>query len=130
MRTTPLLLLPLVLAACGSSEEPAAPSGNGGSTELTADVEGGKAYYNQTCIPCHGALGGGDGDAAASLDPKPRDLSDAAWQDSVDDDYLRKIIQYGGAAVGKAATMPANPLLGSQPEVLEGVIQFVRSLEK
>ena len=34
----------------------------------------GKASYETNCATCHGAKGRGDGDAAAALDPKPRNL--------------------------------------------------------
>ena len=134
MKLHNLLLLSLVtaLASCGSSEEPTKTTDDSAktTTEATADVAAGKAYYVQTCIPCHGEGGQGDGAASANLVPKPRDLTDSAWQASVDDEYLHKIVQYGGAAVGKAATMPANPVLGSQPEVLDGVVAYIRTLKK
>jgi mono/diheme cytochrome c family protein len=81
------------------------------------------------CTPCHGAEGRGDGVASASLIPKPRNFHDAAWQSSVQDDYLAKIIQYGGAAVGKSPTMPANPDL-RDPAVIQALALHVRSLAK
>ncbi len=108
------LALSLTLGSCGSS----------------VDVSSGRKFYKETCTTCHGSRGKGDGPASAALEPKPRDLSDATWQASVTDEYLRKIIQYGGQAVGKEPTMPPNPVLGSQADVMESLVAFVRSLER
>lgn len=83
--------------------------------------------FTSLCATCHGAQGRGDGAAAASLNPKPRDYSDKAWQASVTDDQLREVILKGGAAVGKAATMPASPQLETKPEVLTELVKMVRA---
>ncbi len=124
----------LALAACGSSEQPASTGDSATATStapaLPTDLEGGAKYFATTCTPCHGAGGKGDGAASAALDPKPRDLTDSAWQATIEDDYLLKIIQYGGSAVGKQPTMPPNPVLASKPEVLNGLVAYVRSLAK
>lgn len=37
----------------------------------------GKAIFDTRCAPCHGMDGGGDGPAAAAIDPKPRNFRDA-----------------------------------------------------
>src|SRR5215510_15612961 len=39
-----------------------------------ASIAGGKALFAQHCAACHGPRGGGDGPAAAALNPKPPDL--------------------------------------------------------
>ncbi len=124
-----ILLPPLFLLSCGASDDaPKAGSSTAtGPKEVAIDLEGGATFFAETCTPCHGAKGKGDG---APLVPKPRDLTDKAWQDSVDDEYIRKIIQYGGSAVGKAATMPANPVLASKPGVMKGLIAHIRNLAK
>ncbi len=54
------LLASLVLAAAPAP-----------SKELS---EKGKATFDINCVPCHGATGTGDGPAAASLNPKPRNF--------------------------------------------------------
>jgi len=46
--------------------------------ETKGDPAAGKEKYDQICASCHGPGGKGDGPAAAALDPKPRDLSDAS----------------------------------------------------
>ena len=86
--------------------------------------------YKNRCTVCHGATGKGDGDGSAALDPKPRDFTSAEWQAEVTDDHLTKIIVYGGAAVGKAPTMPANPDLDAKPEVVAELVKYIRGLGK
>jgi len=133
LKTLLLLALPIAFASCGS-EEPATTDGGGtaanNTPEVPTDIAAGAEFFATTCTPCHGPTGKGDGAASAALVPKPRDLTDVAWQDSVDDAYIAKIIQYGGAAVGKQPTMPANPVLGSQPEVLNGLVAHIRTLSE
>jgi mono/diheme cytochrome c family protein len=82
------------------------------------------------CALCHGANGKGDGSAAAALNPKPRDYSDAAWQRSVTDEQIEKIIVGGGAAVGKSPMMPANDDLASKPEVVKALRVTIRAFGK
>src|SRR2546430_1702524 len=72
-RVAPALAAPLaLLAACGSG---AAGPGTGSGT----DVARGKGIYETRCAPCHGIGGGGDGPAAAAIQPQPRDLRDPAF---------------------------------------------------
>ena len=87
-----------------------------------------KEIFSSRCIPCHGPAGKGDGPASAALNPKPRNLSDPVWQKSVTDEYIEKIVKYGGSAVGKSPMMPANPDLNAKPAVVTGVRVVVRSL--
>jgi mono/diheme cytochrome c family protein len=86
--------------------------------------------FASRCAACHGAAGRGDGAAAASLTPKPRNYTDATWQKSVTDEQLRRIIVEGGLAVGKSAGMPPNPDLTARPEMLEGLVGIVRSFAR
>jgi len=88
-----------------------------------------KEIFENRCTVCHGTQGKGDGPGSAALDPKPRDLTSAEWQESVDDEHLRKIVVYGGSAVGKSAAMPANPDLDAKPEVVAELVKVIRSLE-
>ena len=82
--------------------------------------------YKSRCTMCHGTSGKGDGPAGAALNPKPRDLGDPAWQKSVTDEHIEKIIQAGGAAVGKSPLMPANPDLNTKPDVIKALRALVR----
>ncbi len=87
-------------------------------------------YFSQRCVACHGADGKGDGPAAAALNPKPRAYTDAAWQASVSDEELRKVILEGGAATGKSPLMPASPDLQDEPELVDGLVKKVRGFAK
>jgi mono/diheme cytochrome c family protein len=93
-------------------------------------VEEAKQIFATRCFTCHGPEGKGDGPGSAALEPKPRNFQDAAWQDSVTDEHIEKIIQYGGAAVGKSPTMPGNPDLMSKPEVVRALAAHVRGLAR
>jgi mono/diheme cytochrome c family protein len=82
--------------------------------------------FTTRCTACHGARGAGDGAAAAALNPKPANFTLAAWQKSVTDDQIEKVIVAGGAALGKSPLMTANPDL--KPEVVKALREHVRSL--
>ncbi len=120
-----------LLVTAGCSKPKPAPEAEAENTAsqpatVTPDVEKGKEVFNQRCVPCHGSTGHGDGPASASLNPKPRKFADGTWQSQVTDDYIEKIIQLGGAAVGKSPAMPSNPDLQSQPQVVAGLRTVVR----
>ena len=107
-------------AAPAAPAKPASPA-----PDATAKAE---TIFTTRCVTCHGPQGAGDGPASAGLTPPPRNFRDAAWQSSVTDDYLGKIISYGGAAVGKSPAMPGNPDLITQRDVLAALIAKIRSL--
>lgn len=99
------------------------------AAEPEADpVEVAAGLFKDRCTVCHGATGKGDGEGSAALDPKPRDFTSAEWQASVTDEHIQKIIVYGGMAVGKSPTMPANPDLDAKPEVVAELVKVVRGL--
>jgi mono/diheme cytochrome c family protein len=129
LRKTLILILFTGAAACGKSSdsESSEPRARGGKPTAAspAQKEADQIFVNR-CTPCHGPSGGGNGPASASLSPKPRDLRDPAWQGSVTDDHIEKVIQYGGAAVGKSAAMPANPDLNDKPQVIDALRAKVR----
>jgi mono/diheme cytochrome c family protein len=122
--------------ACGSSEESggneprvsaeaAAPAAAAASP---AAAEEAAAIFDSRCFTCHGPEGAGDGPASAGLTPPPRNFQDAEWQASVTDEYIGKIIRYGGAAVGRSPAMPGNPDLNGKPEVVAALVVRIRSL--
>jgi mono/diheme cytochrome c family protein len=102
----------------------AAPAGAPGD----AAVAEAKQIFATRCMTCHGAQGAGDGPAAAALNPRPRNFQEAAWQQSVTDAHLEKIILYGGAAVGMSPAMPGNPDLTDKAEVVRALVAHVRGL--
>ncbi|HXG31329.1 MAG TPA: cytochrome c [Thermodesulfobacteriota bacterium] len=93
--------------------------------ETKGDPAAGKEKFQQICASCHGAEGKGDGVAAAALDPKPRDLSDAAYVSGLTDDHIFKTVKEGGAAVGKSALMPAWGGTLSDEDI-KNVIAYIR----
>lgn len=87
-----------------------------------------KKNYGLFCVSCHGADGKANSGAALAMNPKPRNLTDAAWQESVDDAHLVKVLQEGGAAVGLSVTMPAWGASMSD-EQIDGLVAYIRSLK-
>ena len=144
-------LFVLVLAtgsACGKGDKPPPPTsgspnaktesgpstgggggGGGGGAAPAGDADAqARALFRDTCAMCHGVSGKGDGQAAQSLNPKPRDYTDAAWQASVTDEQIKTIILEGGQAVGKSPSMPAmKAQLADKPEVLDALVRLIRS---
>lgn len=94
-----------------------------------ADRKQAEEIFSTRCTPCHGPAGMGNGPASAALTPPPRNFHDKAWQGAVTDDHIEKIIQYGGAAVGKSAGMPPNPDLVDKP-VVKALRERIRSFGK
>lgn len=103
--------------------------GGGDDVNVEAQAEATKIFI-QRCAACHGTNGAGDGPAAASLSPKPRNLQDPEWQASVDDAYIEKIIKLGGMGVGKSAAMPPNPDLAENEAVVKALRVKVRQLKR
>jgi len=89
-------------------------------------VAAGKQIFQQICVACHGPEGKGDGPASASLNPKPRNLTDAEYMAPLNDRYLFEIVSRGGIAVGKSPMMPAQTSLAA-PDI-NNVVAYVRTL--
>lgn len=135
-----LLALPLLLAiACGPGDAPkppepppAAPDPTPSPVDevpegdLRGDASAGAQTYQLYCTTCHGPQGKGDGPAAPK-NPPPADHSDAAYMGKLDDPYLYRVIQRGGAAVGKSPLMaPWGGVLAD--EQIRDVIAYLRTL--
>jgi mono/diheme cytochrome c family protein len=95
----------------------------------SADISKGKALYETYCTSCHGMSGKGDGPAAVSLRPKPKNLTDAAYMSSLNDQYLYDVIAKGGAAVGKSPFMPGWGTTLSDEDIAD-IISYIRSLSE
>lgn len=86
----------------------------------------GEGNFQSYCLPCHGATGKGDGVLAASLDVKPRNLSDPAFTGSKTDDHLFKVVKKGGVSVGLSENM--TPFSGQlSDEEIKNVVGYLRS---
>jgi cytochrome c5 len=133
-----LVLVPLLLVACDKSEQPdnrpratepaAAPADTAASApEATGPEAQAALIFKTRCSTCHGTDGKGNGPASITLNPKPRNYTDPAWQKSVTDDHIAEIIVKGGAALGKSPNMLANPDLADKPDVVAALVKKVRS---
>jgi mono/diheme cytochrome c family protein len=96
---------------------------------MSYELRLGRATFQHYCQTCHGETGAGDGFNAFNLDPRPRDLSDPAFQKKKTDAELTDAIQRGGAGVGLSAMMPPWGRTLS-PEQVEQVVLYLRSLAK
>ncbi len=139
MRSLVLAILVVIPSACGKNSEPPAPSSGSPNAKPESGPKqpGGAGQASQAeqlfatiCATCHGMDGTGNGPAAASLNPKPRNYTDAAWQASVTDEHLKETLLKGGAGVGKSPMMPGQPQLAEHPEVLDGLVKIIRGFGK
>jgi cytochrome c553 len=135
MRNAHLIAVILALAAgCGRKSAPQAEQVSNDTPAIaasaTSPTEEAHTTFKTICATCHGESGTGNGPAAATLNPKPRNYTDRTWQASVTDDQIRNTILMGGAAVGKSPAMPAQPQLKEKPEVVAAMVQIIRTFGK
>jgi mono/diheme cytochrome c family protein len=122
------VILLLGVTACSRapvvSKAAAAPPPDG-SYELRL----GKALFRHYCQTCHGETGAGDGFNAYNLDPRPKDLSDPAFQKRKSDADLADAVRRGGVGVGLSPLMPpwAHTL---SPRQIDEVILYLRALRR
>ena len=111
----PLALVVLALA-CGQS--------------AAADAYGvaarGQRDYATYCSPCHGSSGGGDGPLAPMLVPRPARHSDAAFMNALSDEYLFRLLNEGGPALGKSPLMGAWGKIISERQIRD-LVTYLRS---
>ena len=138
-----LVVVTALGAGCEKNNKPPAPTSgrpnakpesgpSSGHTVALQGEDGDQAHkmFQMMCAVCHGFDGMGHGPGSEMLNPKPRNYTDAAWQASVTDDYLKKVILEGGAAVGKSGAMVGHPELKDQPETLDGLVTIIRGFAK
>jgi mono/diheme cytochrome c family protein len=89
----------------------------------------GKHVFQHYCQTCHGETGAGDGFNAFNLDPRPRDLSDPAFQSKKSDADLADAVRRGGSGVGLSPLMPPWGRTLSAQEI-DQVVLYIRSLKK
>jgi mono/diheme cytochrome c family protein len=97
--------------------------------EVSYELRLGKEVFRHYCQTCHGETGAGDGFNAYNLDPRPRDLSDLAFQKRKSDADFADAVRRGGAGVGLSPLMPpwSHTLSARQ---IDEVILYLRALPK
>lgn len=96
---------------------------------IPGDPAQGARLYATYCASCHGPRGEGDGPAAASLQPKPARHADGALMNPLSNDFVFKVIEKGGAAVGKSPSMA--PWGGSLSNAqIWDLVAFIRTLAR
>jgi hypothetical protein len=115
------IALPLVAGACGQDSPP--------SRQETGAAEA-QVMYDTKCSRCHGMDGTAHGPSSDSLQPRPHNYADPAWQASVTDDQIKEIILRGGIHMHKSPAMPGNPFLKNRPEVLDGLVKIIRGFKR
>jgi mono/diheme cytochrome c family protein len=121
------LLLVLAAFGCGRGRAPH-PAGPAAPVE-TYELRLGRGVYRHYCVTCHGETGAGDGFNAYNLDPRPRDLTDPAFQKKKSDADLADAIRRGGSGVGLSPLMPPWGRTLSQRQIGD-VIEYVRTLRR
>jgi mono/diheme cytochrome c family protein len=97
------------------------PTGN-----LRGDAACGAKLYALYCATCHGQGGKGDGPAAPK-NPPPADHTDPGRMKALSDVDIYKVINKGGASVGKSPLMASwGPIVGDQG--VRDLLAHVRSL--
>ncbi len=98
-------------------------------TEAKVASSPGDAKFESLCVSCHGSDGAASGPAALAMNPRPRNLTDAAWQGKVTDEHIAMVIKNGGAPYGLSATMPAWGAVVNDSEIAD-LVKKIRSLKK
>lgn len=83
--------------------------------------------YEQTCASCHGVLGGGDGPAGASLNPKPRNFQKEVFQAGFSLDEIANTIA-NGFKNGTTGMIGWKSIFESPQEIKE-VAEYVLKLK-
>lgn len=84
-------------------------------------VGAGKELYASQCVTCHGAAGAGDGAAAAGLNPKPRNFTQAAgWKNGAKPSEIYGTLTKGLNAMPSFGTLP--------PDDRWALVHYVRTL--
>lgn len=123
-------LLVMVLATTAACS----PGGGGADTGgfqsdpnfvSNGDASRAEANYTQQCASCHGAAGDGRGPVGGALSPPPTNFTASASPAH----RAYEAIRGGGAAVGKAATMPAFGSSFSDEEIHD-LVAYVRAFAR
>ena len=97
--------------------------------EVSAGISlaSGESVYTANCSSCHGARGQGDGPLSAGLQPQPAKHADGVYMNALSNDHIYKVIDKGGASVGKSSMMAPWGTSLSEDEI-NSLIVFIRTL--
>ena len=142
------LLLLLVSPGCGGKDatptktpEPSTePQSTGGETKKDEpksdkpytyfEMKLAKDQMKVYCSTCHGTSGKADTPTGKALTPRPRDWTNAEWQDKVDDQHIFNVIMDGGAKHGLSAAMaPIESKYQKKPGVIWALVKLVRDFK-
>jgi mono/diheme cytochrome c family protein len=87
----------------------------------------GKRIFYQQCVWCHADATPAGPSNRSNLTPVPPLLNDGAALNAESDEYMRNIVTFGGAAMGKSAMMPPYGRMLSAEEI-RSVIAFTRAI--
>jgi mono/diheme cytochrome c family protein len=86
------------------------------------DLGTGRSLFEVQCVACHGREGKGNGPAAAAMNPRPANLTNAPRMARLPDDSLVQVVTQGRKG------MPGYQKLLS-PEQIRELVFYVRSLK-
>lgn len=109
------------------SEIAAADSVNQEYYSMTYSERRGKELFTRFCVVCHGDRGLGDGFNSYNLQPRPRNLADTTYMNTLSDGRLHEIIQTGGRGTGKSVLMPAYGSTLDESEIIV-LVDYIRYL--
>jgi mono/diheme cytochrome c family protein len=89
-----------------------------------ASITAGRTAYNMNCRQCHGLRLKGDGPLAPK-NPKPADLTDAAWDHGSSDGEIFAVI-WNGAPAPMSEMKPMKDTLRDRD--VWNIVNFIRSL--
>jgi len=94
---------------------------------MSADsVERGETIFLQRCTGCHGRKADGRGPNSIDITPRPRNLTNTAFVQSVSDRRLFESINYGV----DGTAMPSWIDYGLSQNDVGDIVNFIRSLNK
>jgi mono/diheme cytochrome c family protein len=89
----------------------------GSTGNIKADeYQQGKNLYTSNCLICHGVNGNGEGSAAATVTPKPADLTSPKFWQKNDYDKIADFIKYGHAMM---------PAIDFSSEQIKAIIDYI-----
>lgn len=92
----------------------------------TDSVHRGESIFLQRCTGCHGRKADGHGPNSIDITPRPRNLTNAAFVQSVSDRRLFESIEYGV----DGTAMPSWIDYGLSQNDVGDIVNFIRSLNK